>query len=637
MGVGSPRFLNWREQTGGRNSPGRRAENKTAAPVSVSVSQYWEGNDGPWSSFAIQVGKQAQDLRVFPSTASPNTWVVYGEGCPRDAPSNCADSRGGTFNKNSSLTWIPNSIFELGVEENLDYDVFGDFGFDTVTLGWQGSNGPSVEHSVVAGIADTTLTWLGVLGLNPRPTNFSTFPNSPQPSLVQLLKTQNSIPSLSWAYTAGAPYRLNKVFGSLTLGGYDQARFSRPSGAAQDLTFPFYTDISRDLLVGISSIKTSNTTSSESESVLLKDGIFALIDSTVPHLWLPQSVCEAFEDAFGLTWNSTSELYTLNATQHSTLSKLNPSVTFELSPELPISGGNSISIAFPYSAFDLNVSWPYAKDTTRYFPLKRASNDTQYTLGRTFLQEAYLIADYERQNFSVWPCRWDPDTTNENIIPILSKDAQTNNSNSDGKDGNNSNSHSSQSSSSHGLSAGAIAGIVIGAVAIIAAIAAWLFWRRRKSKSEASELEGNQVNVARAHKSTTPTPAEASQDLGVVEAPTNDRQFAHPQDEVQGFKLAHGGELDSSPRHELVGQDGFPLYNAQKGWGTGIEGLYEADGRNISIHEADAGEKATGPQEMPTPYTGLVQKFTHDQTPAATAGPVPVWSDTPSESAGVDR
>jgi hypothetical protein len=28
------------------------------------------------------------------------------------------------------------------------------------------------------------------------------------------------------------------------------------------------------------------------------------------------------------------------------------------------------------------------KNTTSYFPLKRAANDTQYTLGRAFLQEA---------------------------------------------------------------------------------------------------------------------------------------------------------------------------------------------------------------------------------------------------------
>ena len=160
------------------------------------------------SSFAIQVGKTAQNVRVFPSTASTTTWVVENVGCPSDAPSNCEDSRGGIFNKNTSLTWVPNSIFEIGIEENLGFDVFGDFGFDTVTLGWLGSGGPTVEHSIVAGIGDTTLTWLGVLGLNPRPTNFSTFVNNPQVSFIQALRNQNAIPSVSWSYTAGASYRM---------------------------------------------------------------------------------------------------------------------------------------------------------------------------------------------------------------------------------------------------------------------------------------------------------------------------------------------------------------------------------------------------------------------------------------------
>ncbi|KAJ4290316.1 hypothetical protein N0V90_010532 [Kalmusia sp. IMI 367209] len=601
----------------------------------VSVSQYWEGNDGPWSSFAIQVGEKAQNVRVLPSTASPNTWVIYEEGCPEDAPSNCADSRGGTFNVNNSLTWIPNSIFELGVEENLDYNVFGDFGFDTVTLGWQGSNQPTVKHSVVAGIADTTFSWLGVLGLNPRPTNFSTFPNSPQPSFVQLLKDQNSIPSLSWAYTAGAPYRLNKVFGSLTLGGYDQSRFSRPSETAQDLTFPFYTDISRDLLVGISSITTSKTTSSSSESELLKDGIFAMIDSTIPHLWLPRSVCEAFENAFGLTWNSTSELYTLNSSQHDTLSKLNPTITFNISPDLPASSNDkSVSIAFPYSAFDLNISWPYAKETTRYFPLKRASNDTQYTLGRAFLQEAYLIADYERQNFSVWPCRWDSNTNNGNIIPILSKDAQTNISGTGS--GNGGSGGSSQPSSSGGIGTGAIAGIAVGVavVAIIFAIGAWLYIRRRRKSKASAELEGSQAQVTHAHKPAGTNLVEAPQDFGVMEAPGNEKKVTLPPEELAGSKPAYPEELDSSPRHELVGHDGFPIYGGPKHGDGNVDGPFEADGSGLdAIHEADGGEKNHPPtrHEMQQPYAGLGQQFTYNQAPGAMAGPVPAWSDRPSE------
>jgi hypothetical protein len=153
------------------------------------------------------VGKTAQTVRVFPSTSSTSTLVVLEVGCPEDAPSNCKDTRGGLYNKNNSLTWIPNSIFQVGIEENLGFNVFGDFGFDTVTLGWQGSGGPTVEHSIVAGVGDTAMTWLGVLGLNPRPTNFSTFVNNPQVSFVQALKDQNTIPSVSWSYTAGAQYR----------------------------------------------------------------------------------------------------------------------------------------------------------------------------------------------------------------------------------------------------------------------------------------------------------------------------------------------------------------------------------------------------------------------------------------------
>jgi hypothetical protein len=160
------------------------------------------------SSFAIQVGNKPQNLRVFPSTSSSTTWVVLPVGCPQGAPSNCPDTRGRTFDFNQSLTWVPNSIYDLGYEENLGYtQVNGQFGFDTVQLGWQGGGGASVDHSVVAGIGDLTLTWLGQLGLDPTPTNFSSF-NSPQPSYMQLLRTKNLIPSLSWAYTAGAPYSM---------------------------------------------------------------------------------------------------------------------------------------------------------------------------------------------------------------------------------------------------------------------------------------------------------------------------------------------------------------------------------------------------------------------------------------------
>lgn len=563
----------------------QRQENNTTipAPIIASVSQYWEGNDGPWSTFAIQVGKKAQNIRVLPSTASTSTWVAYAEGCSADAPDNCEDSRGGIFNPDNSLTWTPNSIFELGIETNLGVNVFGDFGFDTVTLGWQGSGGPSVEHSIVAGIGDTHFSWLGVLGLNPRPTNFSTLANSPQVSFVQSLKDQNQIPSVSWAYTAGAPYRLNKVFGSLVLGGYDASRFTRPSGSSPDLTFPFYTDIARDLLVGISSIETSNTTSSKSSTTLLKDGIFAFIDSTIPHLWLPESVCEAFESAFGLKWNKTSELYTVNSTQHKILSDLNPSVTFKLSPVLPPkSNDQTVSISFPYSAFGLNLSWPHTDTSSYYFPLKRAANETQYTLGRSFLQEAYLIADYERQNFSVWPCSWDSDINNARAVPIRSLNDTTTTNNSTAGPGSTNNAGSGDKK---GLSTGAIAGIAVGIAALVIglAVGAFLWYRRGKDNRKSFELDDTSrstdgFGLGSAHHSQKEKPPE---------------------------------ELDSHERQELEGQNKFGVLEAPEGTVKyEMEGVvkYEMEGTvkngmgGTVKHEMEGTTAPFGQRDMNTVY-----------------------------------
>ncbi|KAF2113052.1 aspartic peptidase domain-containing protein [Lophiotrema nucula] len=567
------RYLEWgaRNENDGSILIQRQAKNTTIpAPVVATVSQYWEGNDGPWSSFAVQVGNKGQNVRLLPSTASSSTWVVYSEGCPADAPSNCQDSRGGTFNPNNSLTWVPNSLFNLGLEENLGFDVYGDFGFDSVTLGWTGSGGPTVEHSVVAGIGDTAFSWLGVLGLNPRPTNFSTFPNNPQVSFVQALRNQNGIPSVSWAYTVGAPYRLSKVFGSLVLGGYDKSRFSIPSASSSNLTFPFYTDIARDLLVGVSSITTSNTTSSSSSSNLSDNGFFAFIDSTVPHFYLPRSVCDKFEDAFGLTWNSTLQQYILSSSQHDTLTKLNPTVIFTLSPEIPTQS-NTVDIALPYSAFSLNLSWPHIKDedgfgsTTYYFPLRRATNDTQYTLGRAFLQEAYLIADYERNNFSVWPCKWDGDTNNANIVTILSLKDSSNLNQPSGPSSNGGGNNGG--GGKKGLGTGAIAGIAVGvALGIIGIlVAAFLYLRRRRQRVvDAFELAA-----------------------GPEETDPNGHG-AYPQKEPLPE------EIDGTLRHELSNQHRFGVLEADQDAERKIEmedtGVpAESGGQEIQIYEMEAG------------------------------------------------
>jgi hypothetical protein len=165
----------------------------------------------------------------------------------------------------------------------------------------------------------------------------------------------------------------------LTLGGYDASRFT-----PNDVDFTFATDISRDLVVGVQSIRFSDSNAASEE--LLSDGILAFIDSSVPHIWLPLSACKAFEKAFGIIYDDTTDLYLVNNALHDRLLSQDASVTFVLGDN--VAGGQTVEITLPYLSFDLQADYKFLNASSRYFPLRRADNDTQYTLGRTFLQES---------------------------------------------------------------------------------------------------------------------------------------------------------------------------------------------------------------------------------------------------------
>lgn len=193
------------------------------------------------------------------------------------------------------------------------------------------------------------------------------------------MRNQSLIPSLSWGYTAGNPYRLSKVPDSLTLGGYDASRFT-----PNNLTFQFSADDSKPLTLGLQAIQATSTF--QGVMALLPSGILAFIDSTVPEIWLPLAACRIFEEAFHLQYDPTTDRYLVNDTTHATLVSMNPVLTFKIGSG--VDGGNSTDINLPYKAFDLQANYPIYPNSNDYFPLRRAMNDSQYTPGRTFLQEA---------------------------------------------------------------------------------------------------------------------------------------------------------------------------------------------------------------------------------------------------------
>lgn len=231
------------------------------------------------------------------------------EGCTLANPSmtECFYSRGNTFARNESSSWLTSrlangGLFELLMISEAELGLEGNafFGFDTMSFNT--SSGDSVEMSdqLVAGIA-TNDFWLGFFPLSPIAMNFTDMDQS-VPSLLASLVDQARIPSRSWAYSTGAYYQDPPAYASLTLGGFDELKIG-----GRSLEVPFGADQSRDLVVWLDSIAYDTYGS----SALLTQGVYMFIDSLVPHLWLPPAVCQRFEQAFNLTWNNDTELYLL--------------------------------------------------------------------------------------------------------------------------------------------------------------------------------------------------------------------------------------------------------------------------------------------------------------------------------------
>ncbi|KAI9740178.1 MAG: hypothetical protein M1834_004756 [Cirrosporium novae-zelandiae] len=451
-------------------------------PFSVPVTGQWDGDDGPWSSFAAAVGNPLQSVRLLPSSGESSIWVILPEGCYY-SDVNCSNLRGNEFFTNESSTWQQKGLFDLEISEEklLGYSGNGLYGFDNLSLGWQddNSNTLNLTHQVIAGIA-TDDFYIGTLPLNPRAVNFTNF-DDPQTSMLQTLRDNQMIPSVSWGYTAGA-YN-EGAYGSLILGGYDATRFT-----PNNLSIPFSGDSSRDHVIAIESI-TSNATSSSLLSLL--DSIYAYIDTTVNHIWLPISVCEAFESTFGLVYDNTTDLYLVDNYTHAKLLSSNPTITFTLGAYL--SSTETVDIVFPYSSFDLIASDPLVSNTTRYFPLRRADNDTEYTLGRAFLQNAYMIADYDRGNFSISQTLFPNASVAEKLVSITPppEDKSQSSSSSDGK-----------------LGTGTLVGIIVAGIIAILVFPigiAILYRRRHRKKTQlALQLEAKDMDEAEYRKPELP-------------------------------------------------------------------------------------------------------------------------------------
>jgi hypothetical protein len=382
----------------------------------------------------------------------------------------------------------------------------------------------------------------------------------------------------------------------LVLGGYDAARFTLPK---------HYYPITPTFSVGVQSILI--TTSSNQFSATLdpqNNGLnfVASIDSTLPYLWLPRAVCDRFESIFGLTYDSTTDHYVVNDTMHQVNIEDNAKITFKIAES--VTSPNASTITLPYAAFDLQASWPIYNNATNYFPIRRAPNGI-HVLGRTFLQEAYLTVDYERNNFSIAQATFSAQDPASVIVPIHRPVFII------------------RTPNKKGLSTGVIAGISAagGILILILILLAFFFWRKNKKAKAAAkekalqeEKDKNQTEMfpdldsaiddderrRRGYSGSTALSSELENtDRRLSELPSPDTRLSA---EYFGHKKTVSKETNVSELevvheiHELpTGADVYPSRGPSQNLGSIREGLDEALG---IVEEAETPATSVGISPM---------------------------------------
>lgn len=215
---------------------------------------------------------------------------------------------------------------------------------------------------------------------------------------------------------------------SLTLGGYDCKRFVDHS---IDFTLGEQDMLPHALVRGITFELLNNTvepptnwSSSQYPASTWDTAFEAMVDSTTPFLWLPDRICDEIAKAFDLSYNSTLDLYTLTNDQYRDLSAENTySVSFTLSSHdnvdnfgEPLNTTGAVNITIPLRAFVSSLRYPFMDETISYgdpavpyLALRKAHNSSTYILGRSFLQESYIITKYDSRAFSVHQALFPPD------------------------------------------------------------------------------------------------------------------------------------------------------------------------------------------------------------------------------------
>jgi hypothetical protein len=187
---------------------------RSPLPIVVPPSGTFDGDDGAWSTFLINVGdtgdgRSGQNFKALVSTSHSTTVLPMKTVWCNE--SSCASDRGvlphfgrqSTGYQATSSDYQELGLFSLESETELEPPRNGLYGLDSIGMGLASAESPVLLRQLVVGHMSES-PYLSSLGLSPNPVGLGSKPFAPY---LASANTSGAIPSLSYSYTAGAKYR----------------------------------------------------------------------------------------------------------------------------------------------------------------------------------------------------------------------------------------------------------------------------------------------------------------------------------------------------------------------------------------------------------------------------------------------
>ncbi|KUJ23119.1 uncharacterized protein LY89DRAFT_693389 [Mollisia scopiformis] len=507
-------------------------------PRQLQWSSKTYGPDGPWHAVSIYLGSNKQPLDLYPG----NTWhsnILGSSICTDVVP--CYAQQAGVYNPSASTSALTFTF--VGDIEQVDWT--------SGAMPLTGTHAVQFDTAIVPAPDLVAPATIPNLSLQVIPNAYYTLPNGttypPEvgtlalgaESVNQTYPVVDSVSNFNASLISGYLYEAGQLasnsyglhIGSVALGippsalvgGYDQ---SRVLGVVTAQSYQLY-NLPIDLLdIGIGVAEGGSPFADASFSGLLAQGnssigssIPVLIEATIPYLYLPGSTCDAIAAQLPVTFNSDYDLYFWNITAPNYTRIVTSPAYLSFTFRLNQSNSQNMTIKVPFSLLNLTLQAPLINTPTQYFPCRPLTDAGSYTLGRAFLQAAFVGVNWQTDLNGVWFLAQapGPNTPSTAIVTSIGfsdtnlttssnqwidswKDSWTvldegTSGTGGGSSGTNGTTPGNQAvSKSKSLSSGAIAGIVIGVVVLIAAVGALAYFCFRR-RNHIVQLKGRSVEL----------------------------------------------------------------------------------------------------------------------------------------------